>query len=124
MFLVIVAKYVVDKWGWWPKPGPRHRRSGQWRGIVSVGNESTVMEDFLSKGVGFVVAEGRNVSFWLDDWVGVGPIYVLFSRIFRVVANKESSVMDCYEERDEALCGGCPSGEVSALQRRPGIGSY
>lgn len=36
----------------------------------------------------------------MDDWEGVGPLYVLFFRIFRVVAKNGSSISDCYEKRD------------------------
>lgn len=43
-----------------------------------------------------MVGERRDTRFWLDDWegVGVGPLCVLFRRIFRVVSNKESAVND------------------------------
>ena len=70
---LITTKYGVDKWGWWPSPDPRYRRSSQWDSIVSVGVESSTMRKILSKGVGYVVGEESEVRFWLDDWVGVGP---------------------------------------------------
>lgn len=47
----------------------------------------------LSKGIGFVGGQGREVRFLLDDWVGVRPLSELFPRLFRVVLNKESAVM-------------------------------
>lgn len=50
----------------------------------------------LSKGVGFVVGDGRVLRFWFDDWVRVGPLCELLSRVFRLVSNKESVVSDCY----------------------------
>ena len=42
---------------------------------------------------------GRDVRFWLDDWVRVGPSCGLFPRLFRLAANKESYVSDCFEVR-------------------------
>lgn len=42
-------------------------------------------------------SNGRSVDFWLDDWLGLGPLYSLFPSIFKVVTNKESSANECYE---------------------------
>lgn len=42
-------------------------------------------------------SDGKSVDFWLDDWLGLGPLYSLFPSIFNVVSNKESSVNECYE---------------------------
>ena len=57
----------------------------------------------LSKGEGFVVGEGRNVRFWLDDWIVVGPLCGVFHRVCRVVSNKESYVSDYNEETDGCI---------------------
>lgn len=42
---------------------------------------------------------GREVKFffWVDDWLGVGLLFQLFPRIFKVMSNKKSSIKDCYE---------------------------
>ena len=42
------------------------------------------------------MGEGDSVRFWFDDQVGMGLLYRLFPRVFRVVSNKESSVKECY----------------------------
>ena len=60
---------------------------------------SNAKGEALFKGVGFKVGNGRDVRFWLDDWVRVGPSCGLFPRLFRLVANKESFVRDCFEVR-------------------------
>ena len=36
----------------------------------------------------------------MDDWVGVGPLFELFPRLFGVVLNKDFAVSDCYEVRE------------------------
>ena len=64
---VIATKFGEDKWGWWPVPGPKYRRSGLWAAIVSVGDASSEWGKVLSRGMGFVVGDGRDVRFWLDD---------------------------------------------------------
>ena len=56
--------------------------------------------------VGFLVGDGQAVRFWLDDWVGIGSLYGLFPRLFRLAVNKESSVSDCFEVRNECLVWG------------------
>ena len=69
----LATKYGVDKWGWWPNLGAKHHVSGLWRAIASLWDVSIVSGKVLSKGVGFMVGYGRDVRFWLDDWVGGKP---------------------------------------------------
>lgn len=45
--------------------------------------------------MGFKVGDGRDIHFWHDDWVGVGPLYNSFPRVFRAISNKKSSVSEC-----------------------------
>lgn len=47
----------MDKWRWWLNPGPKHRRSGLWGATASVGDESSVLGNVLSKGGGFCGTE-------------------------------------------------------------------
>lgn len=42
----------------------------------------------------FLLGEGVRVYFWFDDRARVGPFFVLYPRVFRVVSNKESSIND------------------------------
>ena len=56
---VIASKYGEDKRGWWPLPGPSYG----WISFL-VGDVSTVRGEILSKGVDFLVEDGRNVRFW------------------------------------------------------------
>lgn len=50
------------------------------------------------KGVGFPIGgDGRRGCFLLDDRAGVGPLTLLYPRVFRVVSNKEASVYECKE---------------------------
>lgn len=46
--------------------------------------------------MGFIVEEGDGVRFWYDDWMAVGPLCLLFPKVFRVVSSKESSVKKWY----------------------------
>ena len=50
----------------------------------------------LKKGVGFKVGVGSRVRFWVDEWVGVGTLCVLFPRLFHLASNNLSRVSDCY----------------------------
>ena len=45
------------------------------------------------------MGNGRDARFWLDSWVGVWPLYGLFPRLFKLAANKESSISDYFEVR-------------------------
>lgn len=104
--MLIAIKYGEDKWGWWPKVGPKHFRSGIWRAIALVGDNSHLRGKTLYKGVGFIVGDGRNVRFWLDNWVNVGPLCVLFPRLFRLAVDKESSISDCFVVRSGCMVWG------------------
>lgn len=89
-----------------PNLGPKYRRSRIWGGIVAVADTSNVRVELLSKGVGFVVGDGRCIRFWFDDLVGRGPLCELFPRLFRVVSNKEVYISDYYEVRDGSVVWG------------------
>ena len=39
---LIDSKYGEKKWGWWRKPEPSYCRSGVWRAIASIGDDSNV----------------------------------------------------------------------------------
>ena len=88
--------------------GPGYCRSGVWRVIASVGDESNIRGETFHKGLGFVVGVGRGVRFWLDSWLGVGPLYSLFPRLFRLAIKNDYSVRDCFE-----LMSGCIIWEVT-----------
>ena len=47
-------------------------------------------------GVGFNAREGSRVHLWLDVWVVLYTLCQLYTRLFRVVSNKESTVKDYY----------------------------
>lgn len=53
-------------------------------------------EELFRRGVGFKVGERSRVHFWVDHWVGLGPLSLSFPRLFRLVVNKLPLVKDCY----------------------------
>lgn len=63
----IATKYGEDKWGWLPKSIPRYCMSSLCNVIASGGDVSTVRREAFCKGVGFIVGDGRNVKFRLDE---------------------------------------------------------
>lgn len=50
------------------------------------------------KGLGFRVGLSLFVLFWVDDWVGVRPLESLFPKLFRVVLNKQSLLLECHSD--------------------------
>ena len=120
---VTADKYGVEKSRWWPNPGRKSHRSSLWGAIASVGDSPSVSREVLSKGVGFVVGDGRVLRFWLDDWVGVGPLYELFPRVFRLVSNKEFHVTNCCGVRDGCTLWGVTFRRGLRCRRRSNMGS-
>lgn len=92
---IISGKYGENKWGWESKPGPRYTKSSIWGVVASFVEVSNIRREVFFKGVGFLVGEGREVSFRFHDWVGAGPLRVLFPRVFSVVSSRKSSTGDC-----------------------------
>lgn len=58
---IITSEYGEDKWSSLPKSVPRYCVLGL---VYSVQCEG----DVFSKGVGFIVGEGKEVRFLWDDW--------------------------------------------------------
>lgn len=85
---VIVSKYGEDVWGWVPKRIPRYSMYGFGAVFSSFWDESNVRGKVFAKGLGFIVGEGDRVRFGHDDWAGVGPLRLLFPRVFTVCPTK------------------------------------
>ena len=70
--------------------------SGLWGVISSLRDVSNVVGgevgEVFEKGVGFKVDQGDRVPFCFNDWLGVGPLRILFPTVFRIASNKESSI--------------------------------
>lgn len=64
---------------------------------------SNVRRGVFVKGLGFKVGEASSVWFWFDDWVGEGPLCLLYPRVFRVASNKECSVKEFYNWEGERV---------------------
>lgn len=62
-----------------------------WGSIAHLGDESNCWGRIFIEAWAILLERGGGCS-WFDDWVGLGHLYVLYPRVFRVVSNKESSV--------------------------------
>lgn len=74
----------------------RYKSLSLWGSIASGGNESNERGSFffLKGWLSCCGGKGRDFHFWLDEWVGVGPLCSRYPRVFRVVSNKDSSVCE------------------------------
>lgn len=90
---MIEFKYGKDRWG-----GFQRVSLDIWCQafgvLLLVWGVSLISGAIFCKGVGFPVGNGRRVRFLLDDWAGVGPLTLLYPRVFRVVSNKEASIYE------------------------------
>ena len=55
-----------------------------------------------------IVGDGRGVGSWLDGWLGVGPLFSLFPRLFILAIKNDSFVTDCFE-----VMSGCIIWEIT-----------
>lgn len=90
-------------------------------GVGGRGDVSFVTGDVFSIGVGFVVGDGKVVSFWSDDWVGVGPWRFLFPIEWLPI---KSLLCGIAVPRVEIMCPRlCPLGGPLVSWKRPNMGS-
>lgn len=66
-----------------------------WGNILKLGDESSVLGEVLSER-SREVGDGSQVCSWVNDWLGVGPLFSSFPIVFRLVVNKWFTVKDCY----------------------------
>ncbi|OMP09544.1 hypothetical protein COLO4_05373 [Corchorus olitorius] len=48
----------------------------------------------LSYGMSTIVGNGKNIKFWLDHWIGDGPLNLRFPRIFSLAVDKDARIAD------------------------------
>lgn len=56
---------------------PTDRALGLCANILKIGGGASMGGEVFSIGVGFKVGEGSRVHFWLNDWLGGCPLYVI-----------------------------------------------
>ena len=60
------------------------------------GNPSSMGGELFRKKISFEVGEGSRFCFCVDDWSGLGPLFLSFSKLFSLVVNKWTSAKNCY----------------------------
>lgn len=50
----------------------------------------------LNRRVASLLGREGGFIFLIDEWVEVGPLYVLYPRMSRVVSKREFTINDCY----------------------------
>jgi len=82
---VVVAKYGVEKLGWWSKKSHYAHGVGCWKSILGG------LELFKNL-VCFQIGNGNRVLFWQDVWYGESSPKSQFSNLYRMAHCKEATV--------------------------------
>lgn len=62
----------------------------------AIREEVIMLKRTLNRRVASLLGREGGCIFFIDDWVEVGPLYVLYPRMSRVVSKREFAVNDCY----------------------------
>ncbi|KAJ0857724.1 hypothetical protein HanRHA438_Chr13g0593431 [Helianthus annuus] len=68
--------------------------AGPWKNISSIRNILLLADIDLNNASSATLANGKNISFWLDSWVDPIPLYVKFPDLFKVEKHKDCLVHD------------------------------
>ncbi|GKV27405.1 hypothetical protein SLEP1_g36578 [Rubroshorea leprosula] len=96
---VIASKYGKRGGHWldWVREG-RGIGSLWWRDVCCLNNVDEENEGWLIDGFKLNLGEGKEVSFWWDDWGGEGCLANLFPRLYSLSTGKEK---ECYQMGEE-----------------------
>jgi len=64
--------------------------SSCWLDLMSL--ETVVGENWINREVVRKVGNRENTRFWLDQWVGIEPLYLIFPRLFSISSQKDAMV--------------------------------
>ncbi|KAF5188132.1 hypothetical protein FRX31_022281 [Thalictrum thalictroides] len=62
-----------------------------WRGIL-------VSQNKFYEGIEHKVMDGNNTKFWSDTWCDVGPLAIIFARLYRISSKKNSTVAEHFTD--------------------------
>ncbi|GFY81333.1 hypothetical protein Acr_01g0011420 [Actinidia rufa] len=86
---VIKGKYGIIKRAWRTKDITHSHGSSIWKGIMKVwGN--------FRPHISYQLGNGRNISFWHDDWCGHMPLQDRFPKLFALATHQDATVADCW----------------------------
>ncbi|XP_028102574.1 uncharacterized protein LOC114301812 [Camellia sinensis] len=89
---VICSKYGEVEGGWWPLPIEGPRLSLVWRYIQGIAAYWPQLVEFFKNNIFLIVGNGRNIKFWLHNWVGNVCLKDEFPRLYFVSLDKDESV--------------------------------
>ncbi|XP_028095305.1 uncharacterized protein LOC114295281 [Camellia sinensis] len=90
--LIFCCKYGEIGGGWWPLLVKGPRLSLVWRDIQGIAAHWPQLVEFFKINISFIVGDGRNIRFWLHNWVGNVCLKDEFPRLYSVPLDKNESV--------------------------------
>ncbi|KAJ0623411.1 hypothetical protein HanIR_Chr01g0031601 [Helianthus annuus] len=78
----------------WNDTPVKNSVAGPWKNICSIRYYLLNANIDLKSAVSAVLADGRNISFWLDSWADQVPFYIMFPELFKAESNKVCLVAD------------------------------
>ncbi|XP_022041081.1 uncharacterized protein LOC110943654 [Helianthus annuus] len=69
--------------------------AGPWKSIASIRNLLLTADIDLNVASRAVLANCKNISFWLDCWADSEPFYLMFPDLFKAALYKDCLVHDC-----------------------------
>ncbi|KAH7838657.1 hypothetical protein Vadar_029549 [Vaccinium darrowii] len=57
--------------------------------------------EFVEDNIKISVGDGKSIRFWIDEWVDGKKLSTLFPGIFRAITNKEESLAEVWQRKEE-----------------------
>lgn len=91
---VIAEKVGYNPTNLIPSAGVNSRMSHVWHNNTSPLSPFNVHYNSIHAGLSFIVGDGRNISFWHDEWLEDSSFKNEFPRIYALAENKHGTISD------------------------------
>lgn len=95
---VIKSKYGLDYRCWVPQLPSSGKVSNLWKGICSIGGETSRVGTLIHEGFKVQIGNGELTLFWKHAWCGANALRDDFPRLFMLSNHQEATVMEMKNE--------------------------
>ncbi|KAJ0479860.1 hypothetical protein HanIR_Chr13g0624921 [Helianthus annuus] len=71
--------------------------SGWWKDITGVDWNLGKMGISINDQLGVKMDNGMKMSMWFDNWIGCGPLKMLFPNVYKLASDKTALVSSCFD---------------------------
>lgn len=100
---IICSKYKMNPNSWLPNMEINRNVSMVWKDIMQIQNRNPLVFSKFIDNIRISIGNGEDTQFWNDPWVNGKALCYLYPRIFSIIVNKNESVAEVYQRKEELL---------------------